>query len=392
MKPDRLKEAFGSTPEDVKRCVWRALQTERVEERPARRGVRLWAAAALAAVMLLGCVGLASSRLDGLADLFGYVDPDSGDVVVNEAAIRSIQAVNETYEGETVRFTLTEVMHNEADDQIALGWTLEPKAEGAEYYVLCYPTVGGANLSGGAAKYASEYLLSGPVSCYRNGWLKGDGLTVEMNFHIMKLNGELEPVSCEDDAKYEEYLAERVAAGKLPIGGDGLIEAPILPGGSYAESLIATGLVEEAEAFTVTFDLASVAAVSEKRVYEGDDVFVFDAFEVHVTECYATPSSSVVKLELVGNQPMTQEWLDRIGCVIECPDGEAEYWARAITGTIETMIREENGRWHASMEYQATLQAVYPETLTISLFEYDEAGEPTPLIGEGIELKLSEQK
>ena len=51
----------------------------------------------------------------------------------------------------------------------------------------------------------------------------------------------------------------------------------------------------------------------------------------------------------------------------------------------------ENGRCRMTITYKTTLQTVYPEELILSLTEYDEAGNPTPLTGEGILLKLTDK-
>ena len=165
MKMDNLKNAFGSTPESVKECVLRSLREEQRREPVMKKRMTLSLAIALAVVMALGCAAFAATQLEGIAGIFGFTNHETGETVVNEAAISHIQALNETYEGKTVRFTLTEGMYSPMNRNLSLGWTLEPLNEGEMYYVLCDVQVGGMYMGQMMMSRVTEYILSRAEQC-----------------------------------------------------------------------------------------------------------------------------------------------------------------------------------------------------------------------------------
>lgn len=315
MKFDNLKDAFGSTPESIKECVQRSLREEQRREPVMKRKMTVSMAIALAAILLIGCVGLAASQMEGIAGIFGYTNSETGETIVNEAVFKHIEALNETYEGKTVKFTLTEGMVS--GENVSLAWTLEPVNEGEQFYVLCNFTVGGEYIGMTMMDSVTEFILDGAESCALSGSVSGENLLTELKFSILKLNGEPTRLSEWDEEKEtEEEFWQRVDAliadGKLPVAGDGVIEVRPSRDMTYAEELVAAGAAELAEEFTVTVDLSPIRAVEEQRVYEGEKVFDFDGFEVQIVECVVTPVDTRIIFEYICDEQMTEAELDEL--------------------------------------------------------------------------------
>lgn len=397
MKYDQLKDAFGSTPESVKDCVLRSLREEQRREPVMKRKMTVSMALALAAILLLGCVGLAATQLDGLADVFGFTNHETGETVVNEAAMKHITALNKVYEGKTVKFTLTEGLYSPLNEYISMGWTLEPLTEGEEYYILCNEKVGGSHLEAGSLTYVTEFFLDRPVSASRTGYLTGEGLETELKFSILKIKGEpVRLAEWDDEKETEEEFWQRVDAliadGKLPVAGDGIIEVRPIKDKTYSEELVIAGVAEITEEFTVSFDLGAISPVSEHRVYEGEKNFSFDGFELQISRVVVTPTDSRIEFDILCDQEITQQDMDASPYSVHFDAADADIWSKAINGTFSEPEKTADGRWKVSASYRAALQVVYPEELILSVVRYDENGEPIPLTGEGIPLKLTDGK
>ena len=395
MKMDDLKNAFGSTPESVKECVLRSLREEPRREFVMKKKRMLSLAIALAVVLALGCAGFAATQLEGIARIFGFTNHETGETVVNEAALRHITALNEVYEGKTVRFTLTEGMYSPMNSNLALGWTLEPLTEGEMYYVLCDVQVGGMYMGHMTLSRVTEYILSGAERCALSGSVSGESLLTELKFSILKLKGE--PVRFEgwdDENETEEEFWARsdalIAEGKLPMAGDGVIEVRPSRDLTYAEELVRAGAAELAEEFTVSFDLRAISPIDEMRVYEGEKTFSFDGFEVQITECTVTPADSRISLEILCDEEALAKDIVRGGFVRFCPPGE-EYWMGAACPRFLAPVRTGDGRWKVSVTYDVMEQLVYPEELILSIAAADENENPILLTGDGILLKLTDR-
>lgn len=395
MNMDRLKDAFGSTPESVRACILRSLHEEQRREPLMKRKMSVSLAIALAVVLALGCAGFAATQLEGLAGVFGFTNQETGETVVNEAAMKHITALNEVYEGKTVKFTLTEGMYSPLNNYVSMGWTLEPVNEGEQYYVLCNEKVGGSRLEAGSLSFVSEYFLKAPVRATRTGYLTGDGLETELVFSILKIKGEPVHLSGWDEEKEtEEEFWQRVDAliadGKLPVAGDGIIEVRPIKDKTYGEELVIAGVAELAEEFTVSFDLGQIKPVDEHRVYEGEKNFSFDGFEIHINDVVVTPTDSRIVFDYICDEIPTEEEMDMLMCGSNVTVPGMETWMQAAFADSEEPVME-NGRCKITITYKTTLQVAYPEELTLSLCLYDENGEPIPLTGEGIRLKLTDK-
>jgi len=396
MKMDDLKYAFGSTPESVKQCVLRSLHEEQRREKVMKRKRLMSLAVALAVILALGCIGFAATQLDGLAGVFGFTNQETGETVVNEAALKHITALNEVYEGKTVRFTLTEGMYSPLNSYVSMGWTLEPLPEGEEYYILCNERVGGSWLEAGSLSFVSEYFLKAPVRAARTGYLTGEGLETELKFSILKIKGDPTHLSEWDDEKEtEEEFWQRVdalvAEGKVPVAGDGMIEVRPIRDKTYGEELVISGVAELAEEFTVSFDLGEVNPMNEYRVYEGEKEFAFDAFDVEISQVVVTPGDSRIEFDLLFDKEITQEDIDTSTCHIDIAVEGMEYWFKAGYPRFSAPEKTADGRWKIAVTYETAMQSVYPEELILSIAEYDEQGNPAPLTGEGIRLKLTDK-
>ena len=394
MKMDDLKYAFGSTPESVKECIRRSLREEQRRERVMKRKMTLSLAIALAVIMALGCIGFAATQLDGLAGVFGFTNQETGETVVNEAVLKYITALNEVYEGKTVKFTLTEGMYSPLNEYVSMGWTLEPLNEGEEYYILCNEQVGGSWLEAGSLTYVDEFILKQPVRATRTGYLKGEGLQTELTFTILKLKGEPVRVYCGDEETDDEFFTRceaLIAEGKLPMAGDGVIEVRGYKDKTYAEELVIAGAAELAEEFTVSFDLGEVSPMTEHRAYEGEKNFSFDTFDIQINDVIVTPTDSRIEFDLLFDREITQQEIDESTCHIDTAVEGVEFWMKAAHPSFSAPEKTEDGRWKIAVTYKATLQAVYPEELILSIIRYDAEGHPTPLTGEGIRLKLTDK-
>lgn len=359
-----------------------------------KRKMTLSLAVALAVVMALGCAAFASTQLDGLAGVFGFTNQETGETVVNEAAMKHITALNEVYEGKAVRFTLTEGMYSPLNNYVSMGWKLEPVTEGEKYYILCSEKVGGSWLEAGSMSYAGEFILDRPVSASRTGYLTGEGLQTELTFSIMRLNGEPAYVYHGDDETDDEFFTRceaLIAEGKLPMAGDGLIEVRQIKDKTYAEELVIAGAAELAEEFTVSFDLGAIKPVDEHRVYEGEKNFSFDTFDIEFCRIVVTPGDSRIEFDLLLDKEITQEDIDTSACHIDIAVEGMEYWFKAGYPRFSAPEKTGDGRWKVSVTYETTLQAVYPEELIFSINRYDAEGNPAPLTGEGIRLKLTDK-
>ena len=395
MKMDNLKNAFGNTPESVKECVLRSLREEQRREFAMKKKRMLSLAIALAVILALGCIGFAATQLEGVALFFGYVNQETGEAILNEAAISHIQALNETYEGKTVRFTLTEGLYSPAANSVSLFWTLEPIGEDEQYYVLCTESVGGQTLEGAGHYDVSEYFLKSPTQCVLTGRAKGEGLETELKFTILKLKGEPTRISGWDDEKEtEEEFWQRIDAliadGKLPVAGDGVIEVRPIRDKTYSEELVIAGVAELAEEFTVAFDLAKINPVNEMRVYEGEKTFDFDGFTVCINELVVSPADSRISFDILCDEESLAKDIVRGGFVRFCPPGE-EYWMGAAYPRFLAPVRTGDGRWKVSVAYDVTQQLTYPEELVLSIAAADENRSAVPLTGEGILLKLTDK-
>lgn len=395
MKMDDLKHAFGSTPESVKQCVLRSLHEEPRREKVMKRKRLMSLAVALAVVLALGCAGFAATQLDGLAGVFGFTNQETGETVVNEAALKHITALNEIYEGKTVRFKLTEGMYSPLNSYVSMGWILEPVNEGEQYYILCNERVGGSQLEAGSLRNVTEFMLKSPADCARTGYLTGEGLQTELTFSIMKIKGEPTHLSEWDDEKEtEEEFWQRVDAliadGKLPVAGDGMIEVRPIKDKTYGEELVIAGVAELAEEFTVSFDLGEVNPMNEYRVYEGEKEFAFDGFEIHINDVVVTPTDSRIVFDYICDGIPTEEEMDMLMCGSNVTVPGVETWMQAAFADSEEPVLE-NGRCRITITYKTTLQVVYPEELILSIAEYDDEGNPAPLTGEGIRLKLTDK-
>lgn len=394
MRFDNLKEAFGSTPESIKECVQRSLREDQRREPVMRRKMTLSLAVALAAILLIGCVGFAATQLEGIAGIFGYTDSETGETIVNEAVLKHIEALNETYAGKAVRFNLTEALVSSGN--ISLAWTLEPVNEGEQFYVLCNNTVGGKYLDMAMLDTVTEFILDGVEQCALSGRVSGENLLTELKFSIMKLNGEPTRISGWDDENEteDEFWARMealIAEGKIPMAGDGVIEVRPSKDMTYAEELVAAGAAELVEEFTVTVDLNPVKAVDEHRLYEGVKSFSFDGFEIQIVECVVTPADTRIIFDYICDKQLTEVELDELlmGFVIGVPG--VETWAMVGTADYELPVQLEDGRWKVTITGKVMQQVIYPEELILSLAEYDAEGNPTPLTGEGILLKLTDK-
>ncbi len=395
MKMDDLKHAFGSTPESVKQCVLRSLHEEPRREKVMKRKMTLSLAAALAVVLALGCAGFAATQLDGLAGVFGFTNQETGETVVNEAALKHITALNEVYEGKTVRFKLTEGMYSPLNSYVSMGWILEPVNEGEQYYILCNERVGGSRLDAGSLRNVTEFMLKSPADCARTGYLTGEGLETELKFSIMKIKGDPVRVSWNDEKETEKEFWARmealIAEGKLPMEGDGVIAVRPIKDKTYGEELVIAGVAELAEEFTVSFDLGQISPVDEHRVYEGEKKFSFDAFDVEISQVVVTPGDSRIEFDLLFDKEITQEDIDTSTCHIDIAVEGMEYWFKAGYPRFSAPEKTADGRWKIAVTYETAMQSVYPEELILSIAEYDADGNPIPLTGEGVRLKLTDK-
>ena len=394
MKMDDLKYAFGSTPQSVKECIRRSLREEPRREFVMKKRRMTVLAVALAAILALGCIGFAATQLEGLAGVFGFTNQETGETVVNEAAMKHITALNEIYEGKTVRFKLTEGMYSPLNSYVSMGWILEPVNEGEQYYILCNERVGGSRLDAGSLRNVTEFMLKSPADCARTGYLTGEGLQTELTFSIMKIKGDPVRVSWNDEKETEKEFWARmealIAEGKLPMEGDGVIAVRPIKDKTYGEELVIAGVAELAEEFTVSFDLGKVNPMNEYRVYEGEKEFDFDGFEIHINDVVVTPTDSRIVFDYICDEIPTEEEMDMLMCGSNVTVPGVETWMQAAFADSEDPVME-NGRCRITITYKITLQSVYPEELILSIAKYDEQGNPTPLTGEGIRLKLTDK-
>jgi len=394
-----LKDAFGQTPESVKACVQRSLLEGERKEPVMKRKMKLSLAVALAAVMLLAGAALAVSQLGGLGAIYGADNRPE-----RQALLKDIQHLEESYEGNAVRCTMTEALYDPAGNAFALGWTMEPLAQDDQLYVVCDRlTIGGEGPWTRSMNNMSEYLLDGKTGCSVVGELPEScaDTQCEITFSVFRPLVEIVRVYDDDSLGIEEEearYAALLAEGKLPMTGDyNICVHPIIDfraDMSYSDELAASGLMELTDHFTLRMDIGGVS-VREIRTCEGQKEFAFDGYEIRILSCEVTPTAAQIDIEYItdeepGSSVHGEEWDPMLVVRIDVPG--LEFWSPNMSVTIEDPVRLEDGRWSTIFRENASSLQVFPEELVITAGYYDEDFNCIIHTEDAITIKLTDKK
>lgn len=356
-----LKKAFGETPESVKQCIRHSLHNADRRHYMKRKFSTILAAAALAA-LLIGASAFAAVHF-GISQLF------TGDETVNEVAIGGAQTVDAAYEGDAVSLTMNDALYDAEGGTYALSWTLENlNGEDGLYVINEGVTFGGQDTFSFRASNASEYILpEGETECMLLGELpENAGNECEMSFAILRALIPVEPLA--DGETPEDVLAR----GALPIAPDGLFELEWAPGYSYVEALLASGYFEIADQFTVSFTLDPSKLEGTAKAYNGQDVFVFDDYEIRIRDAEVAATTARVVIEYITPEPPEDGgpgFGAMYGFSIAPPD--MEIWCSSSGGTIGDPVQLDNGRYMCIYDFDAEGLFVVPDMLRVTLVTYE---------------------
>lgn len=359
-----LKDAFGETPERVKECVRRSLQEEQRREPVVKRKFSVSLAIALAALLALSCVAYAAGQLVGIEGLYSLKNNKTGEVIPNEQAIAAMQELNQTYEGNAVRCTLNRALLDRAGGMLSLDWTLEKKHAGEQLYVVWEAmTLGGEAVHSSLMSRVTEYFLPDEASLSTFVGYLPETDSTELQLTLAVLRTEAEVVRLESGDSYEDRAAALLAEGKLPMAGDGVIEAPSSEKDmlSYADDLQATGLMEIVDRFTVCVKLDEVVIESARTLPEGTCV-EFEGGEMVVESCAVSPTVS--RLTVVFCTEAHPDAWERELPLFMLMSAGGEVWAPEMTGACGEAVQTEDGRWKTVVDIEAnSIGGLYADAL-----------------------------
>lgn len=376
------KNAFGETPESVEFCVRRALRG-RPEETKMKRKLSLGVCIALL-VLALAC-GMAVAASYGVLDFLSFTDGD-GKTRVNEALSASVQTVGEMYDGQAVRMEVSDALYDREGGVFTIAWTLQSKTPQDKLYVVCEglsfdgEEAFARSYSGMTEFFLSDEAVSGGVT----GELPlGGGTHAALSFRMLKpLREVVEVGGIAEEAEASAYQAQidRLnAEGKIVMAGDGMIELEWGANGeTYAEALLASGKFEEADAFTLSFDLRDDTMDGLGKTYAGPEEFTFGDYALRVRRAEMTPMSATFEVEYItdvcpedGGKGMGPMWeLDFAA------SGQADdYWYNAAGGEWSEPVRTEDGRWSTVFTFNAIELHTMPDEIVMTLVTYQQNGE-----------------
>ena len=393
MKYTNLKDAFGSTPESVGECVKRSLQEGERRKSVMARKMSVSLAIALAVMMLIGCMALAATQLDGIAGVFSRPSLVTGEQTIDESIVKAIQPLAETYEGNSVRLTMNEALYDSTTDTTTLAWTLEPLAEDSQLYVYCE----GIRVNGELARYfvtqhINPFVLSEAVdgiALFETP--KAENTEIELIFHILKTDAEFVRVSgWDDENEAEEEFWQRLEAmikeGKLPMGGDGWIEVRWPRDTSYVDALLNTGLMELADSFTLPFSVDQLQS-AEPLTYAGETSFLFDGYEIRINELLLSP----ISLHLEAACIIDEDPRGHIAALSINPSIPGmEFGGIFGNGIDESWTQTEDGRWMSVYTFDSTGMDAYPHELLLTLTTYSSGQAAVRHTDDAITLSVSD--
>lgn len=350
MKPSEIKNAFGTAPASFRLQVNQMI--DRLEDEPMKKRYKLTtilAAALIAALLGTAAVAAYQGRI---AELFK--SPEDG--LVNEAVVPGIQEMNETYEGKAVRCTVQEALYDGEGRTFALSWELTNLTGEDNLYVLCDGTLfGGERGHWHTMNSVSEFFLPREATlCTLIGGLP------ENNSNQCALS-----------------LSVLRAVGPYEMEEDGCIAVDTLYGTGeelalYSDALVASGSFEIADRFTLYFDMDAEKLGSTTKRLVGENDYVFDGYEVHVTFGEISATAAHIVLEYISDEEII-DYGKGIGpnydFTYSLPDGNP-WWSGNAGGIMGDPVQLDDGRWKSVYDYEAVELFTQPDELLLTFATY----------------------
>ena len=389
MTPSDLKDAFGATPQRVKDCVARSLHMEERSEPIMKRKLSLSLIAAALALLTLAGAALAASQGGLLAEWLGVYDEKTGKTEVDGTVAQAIQYLDQGYEGEALRCTVTEALYDPEGGTYSLAWRYEPLKEGDPLYVVCQgPLFDGEWTDSTMGRNDIECLLTGATDCAKTGHLPENGCTVAtLSFNVYRVKGEIEhknvdsfgkPGMTEEEiqAAFDAWFKEITAEGRLNMEGDGVF-TPIWwdssPDEPQEESLVRAGLLERVDQFSLDVDIGAVRLKSLK-VMTGPADFTFeDGSELRVTACAVTPTKATIAAEYITAEQPAPSDADNGLLIFASNPNEAQSYA--CNSSIGDPVQTADGRWSMACHIEASPLRGAPDAIELRIGRFENGEE-----------------
>jgi len=326
--------------------------------------------------MLLGATAFAASRL-GLIEWFTYRDNRSGEEIVNEIVSAGVQGLDAAYESDKIRFTMEEAVYDAPGNTFAINWTVEKLVSDQTLYVVCEGIRFGGELAelragGGLDNYVlTDEATHGSVMGLLPNNAGPDG---SISFSILSAKAEIVQVGNTNDAvEQKRRIAETWAKGRIPSEGQGVeIPVRIEAGQTYTEALLATGLFEMADAFTVNFTMDAGKLDSASMVCTSELDHIFDGYELHITRADVSATSAFFEVQYI-TEEKPLDGGKGIGPLWEVKFSVpgVDRWYITGSGSIEDPVQMEDGRWLNEMTWEAIGLYVIPDEVVMTLVTYD---------------------
>jgi len=341
--------------------------------------------AILISTLLAGTVAYAAVRL-GVLDMF-TIDGES-----NESAASGVQIVDASYEGNNVCFTVNDALYDVTGQSYAIGFTIENLTDADDLYVVCESiTFDGQQAHMRSMMNVDEYILPKGIT---EGAVMGElpegakGIC-EMKYTFLRGLYPYEelPEEAEDISQAARALRN---AGKIPLEPDGYVLTEYEADKTYLQMLLASGQFEIADTFTLQFELDSKLLEASKMVYSGQAEFEFDDYELRINSAYTTAISAHIEVAYItsdkpkdGGKGFGPLW----GLEFDLPDKST--WTGNAGGRWDDPVQMEDGRYMSVYHYEALELFTQPDTLIMTLVEYDDNFKPTVHNNEAVTLHFT---
>lgn len=390
MNDEKLQQAFGQTPERVKRCIREALNGPK-EEFVMKRKISIGLIAALIVLAIAGGVAMAAHY--GVLDFLSWTDED-GRQHVNESLQGAVQQLGEIYDGEQMRMEVTDALYDKEGGVFTIAWTIANKAPQEQAYILCE----GIRFDGETAfprsySYMSEFFLrEEPMEGGVTGELPENGGTnVEMTFCVLQPQGEIVEVQMENDEPFDDYckrLDALISQGKIPVEGDGMIALykdlfqydeemdGLQELSPYVRPLVGSGLFSLEDRFTLSFTLNEDTMAGMLKTYVDDGPYEFDGYTLRVRRAEISPMAARFEVEYItdekpadGGKGFGPMWELSFSTPQSNADGGR--WYTNAGGTWKDPVQLEDGRWQSTFIFEALELTVQPQEVVMTLVTYE---------------------
>lgn len=339
----------------------------------------------LASILLAGTVAYAAMRL-GVLDIFTF------DGKSNESAASGVQIVDASYEGNNVRFTVNDALYDVAGQSYAIGFTIENLTDADNLYVVCESiTFDGQESHMRAMMNVDEYILPKGITegAVMGELPEGSSGICEIKYTFLRGLYPYEALP-EDTEDITHAARELRKSGKIPLEPDGYLPTEYDPDKTHLQMILASGQFEIADTFTLQFELDSKLLEASKMVYSGQVEFEFDDYELRINSAYTTAISAHIEVAYItpnkpkdGGKGFGPLW----GLEFDLPDKSS--WTGNAGGRWDDPVQMEDGRYMSVYYYEALELFTQPDTLIMTLVEYDDNFKPTVHEDEAVTLHFT---